>query len=233
MRERVAKESISLVRSSPDRQKSLLRMNTVLLVSLIVIIFLFPVIPVQDYLLRRILLSLIVASGLFAAEFSRSSFRILFSVAVLVIAVTFLGMFFNQSESLDYISFFLNTIFFILITVALINHVARAKDVFTSTLLCAVNSYLLIGLTLSILFIILDTFAPNSFNNVSQEANEFSTFIYYSFVTLTTLGYGDITPATPLARSLSSFTALFGQLYLVTIMAFLIGKYLNAKNQES
>jgi hypothetical protein len=48
-------------------------------------------------------------------------------------------------------------------------------------------------------------------------------------VTLTTLGYGDILPLTPLARSLAAFTALFGQLYLVIIMAFLIGKYANAK----
>jgi voltage-gated potassium channel Kch len=83
------------------------------------------------------------------------------------------------------------------------------------------------------LFVLLELIVPGSFNIPADDPNKFSTFLYYGFVTLTTLGYGDILPLTPLARSLASFTALFGQLYLVTIMAFLIGKYLNTKNQDS
>jgi voltage-gated potassium channel Kch len=110
--------------------------------------------------------------------------------------------------------------------------VAGASNVSSATLICAVNSYLLIGLSLAMLFILLNLLAPNSFNLAGNE-DRFSTFVYYSFVTLTTLGYGDILPLTPVARSLATFTALFGQLYLVIIMAFLIGKYLNAKNQST
>ena len=222
-----------LIRSGTGRQKSLLRTNIILLSALLLLIFLAPVIPLDAPLLSRILLSLVVVTGLFAADFSRSLFKTLFVFASLVIASTILNMFFNDSDSLTYLTFSLNTIFFILITVALITHVAGTKNVNNSTLLCAVNSYLLIGLSLSMLFIILDLIVPNSFNLTIDVANKFSTFIYYGFVTLTTLGYGDILPLTPLARSLAAFTALFGQLYLVIIMAFLIGKYLNAKNTES
>ena len=224
---------IDLIRSGPDRQKSLLKTNIILLSSLLVLIFLMPVIPLDAPLLSRILLGLVVISGLLAADFSSSMFRILVLFAIAVLAVTGLSLFFNESDTLTYITFFLNTVFFILITIALVTHVAGAEDVHTSTLLCAVNSYLLIGLSLSMLFIILDLIVPNSFNLVGDESNKFSTFLYYGFVTLTTLGYGDILPLTPLARSLATFTALFGQLYLVIIMAFLIGKYLNAKNQGS
>jgi hypothetical protein len=224
---------LSLIKSGPNRQKSLLRTNIVLLSALLVIIFLMPVIPLDAPLLSKILLGLVVISGLLAADFSSSMFRILVSFAIAVLAVTGLSMFFNDSDTLTYITFFLNTVFFILITIALVTHVAGSNNVSSSTLLCAVNSYLLIGLSLSMLFIILDLIVPNSFNLVGDEANKFSTFLYYGFVTLTTLGYGDILALTPLARSLSTFTALFGQLYLVIIMAFLIGKYLNAKNQGS
>ncbi|MEA3461831.1 MAG: potassium channel family protein, partial [Bacteroidota bacterium] len=123
----------------------------------------------------------------------------------------------------------LNTLFFIVVTVALVVHVARAREVDRSTLLSAINSYLLIGLSLSILFVILDLFVPGSFAQVDAPEAGFSTFLYYGFVTLTTLGYGDITPSTELARSLAVFTALFGQLYLVIIMALIIGKYLKGK----
>jgi len=224
---------LELIRSGPDRYKNLLKTNIVLLIALLVLIFLMPVIPLDVPLISRILLSLVVVSGLFAAEFSKSMFRILNFFAILVIGVNVLGLLFNTSDSLRYLTFSLNTIFFVLITIALITHVAGANRVNTSTLLCAVNSYLLIGLSFSMLFILLAMLVPNSFNLEGDVANKFSTFVYYGFVTLTTLGYGDILPVTPMARSLAAFTALFGQLYLVIIMAFLIGKYLNAKNQES
>jgi voltage-gated potassium channel Kch len=112
------------------------------------------------------------------------------------------------------------------VTIALISHVASAAKVYSSTLLCAINSYLLIGLTFSILFFLLNLFIPGSFLQLEPGDESLSSYIYFGFVTLTTLGYGDITPDTPLARSLSTFIALFGQLYLVIIMALIIGKYL-------
>ena len=224
---------LELIRSGHDRQKSLLRTNIILLIALLVLIFLMPVIPVDVPLLSRILLSLVVVSGLFAADFSGSLFRILLYFAIVVVGVSMLGLFLYESDSLAYITFSLNTIFFILITISLITQLAGSTNVSSSTLLCAVNSYLLIGLSLSMLFIILALLVPSSFNLSGDVVNKFSTFVYYAFVTLTTLGYGDILPLTPLARSLASFTALFGQLYLVIIMAFLIGKYLNTKNQGS
>lgn len=221
------------IQSGPGRQKTLLRTNIILLVALLILIFLMPVIPFEARILTRALLVLVVLSGLLAAEFSRYTFRILLLFATGLISVIVLNVLFEQSDSLLYLAFSLSTLFYILITIALVTHVAGAEEVRSSTLLCAVNSYLLIGLSLSMIFILLELIIPGSFNIADADENEFSTFLYYGFVTLTTLGYGDILPLTPLARSLASFTALFGQLYLVTIMAFLIGKYLNTKNQDS
>ncbi|MGZ3543276.1 MAG: potassium channel family protein [Vulcanimicrobiaceae bacterium] len=51
---------------------------------------------------------------------------------------------------------------------------------------------------------------------------ELSTFIYFSFVTLTTTGYGDIVPVNPLARSAANFEALTGQLFTATLLARLV-----------
>lgn len=215
-----------LVRSGAERGKILLRANIVLLVALLVLAFILPVLPRKSDVLLTLLLCIAVVSGLFAADFSRSAFKILFTVGSLVVAVTLLNLFLNDSESLNILTFLLNTLFFIMVTIALVVHVAGAKKVDGSTLLCAINSYLLIGLTLAILMLIVHITQPGSFNNVDLDSSPFSALVYYSYVTLTTLGYGDITPATPLARSLSAFTALFGQLYLVIIMAIIIGKYL-------
>jgi len=219
----------SLIRSGEDRKLFLLRSNVVLLLALSMMIFVVPILQIKDSYLIRVLLVVVVASGLYAADFSRSAFRILSALGSAVILVTLMNLVWPDSQSLGAITFLLNTLFFIIVTIALVAHVAKAEKVYSSTLLSAVNSYLLIGFSLSLLFMIMDLFLPGSFSQVASTDGSYPTFIYYGFVTLTTLGYGDITPDTSLARSLSTFTALFGQLYLVIIMALIIGKYLTGK----
>jgi hypothetical protein len=204
-----------------------------LFVSLMALIFALPVLPASDKLITRIILAMIVASGLYAAEFSKPIFRILFILGSYVICITVLNIFFPSIKNLDIIAFLSNTLFFIVVTIALVAQVARAKKVDRSTLLCAINSYMLIGLTASLLLLILHLIAPQSFNQVDPDAESFSNFLYFGFVTLTTLGYGDITPATPLARSMATFIALFGQLYLVIIMAMIISKYINTAGSNN
>jgi len=225
----ISRTPITLIRSDTGRQKFLLRSNIVLLLALSMMIFIIPVIPIKDSHLTRVLLGIVVVSGLFAADFSRTAFRSLLAFSTLVIIVTLLNLVLHDSQPLSILTFVLNTLFFIIVTIALVTHVASTREVFSSTLLCAVNSYILIGFTLSLLFMILDVLSPGSFTEVDSVNGSFSTFTYYGFVTLTTLGYGDITPDTEVARSLSTFTALFGQLYLVIIMALIIGKYLIGK----
>ena len=218
-----------LIRLGAEAHRDLWRNNVALLISLMVLIFALPSIPVFDQFLTRVVLILIVISGLFAAEFTRRVFRILFVLGTMVVAITIIDMFQSESPVLNAVSFLANLLFFIVVTVALVTQVAKAEKVDASMIICAINSYLLIGLTAALLCAILDLLAPASFPQIDTGVGSFSSYVYFSFVTLTTLGYGDITPATPLARSLSTFTALFGQLYLVIIMAMIIGKFLNKK----
>jgi len=58
-------------------------------------------------------------------------------------------------------------------------------------------------------------------------------FTYFSFVTITTLGYGDIVPATNLARAVSMLEAFFGQIYLVVLVARLVGMHIAQTLTES
>jgi len=219
----------SLIRTSTVRNSFLLKSNILLLLALSMMIFIVPVLPIKDNYLARVLLVIVVASGLYAADFSRTAQRILLAFGSVVILITLLNLIWHDSRALGAITFILNTFFFIIVTIALVAHVSRADKIYTSTLLCAVNSYLLIGFSLSMLFIIMGLLSPESFTQVEMDKGIYPTFVYYGFVTLTTLGFGDITPDSAMARSLSIFTALFGQLYLVIIMALIIGKYLSGK----
>jgi voltage-gated potassium channel Kch len=93
--------------------------------------------------------------------------------------------------------------------------------------------YLLIGLAWSYAFTLLHTFSPTSFEGIADattaaHATAFQ-FIYYSFVTLTTLGYGEITPASPVAQTLAYLEAVTGQFYLTILVAALVGMLLSKR----
>lgn len=223
---------LSLIQSGSEYNRNLWRNNVALLLALLVMIFILPLIPEMDRLLTKVVLFLIVISGLFAAEFSKRIFKILSLLGALVLCLTVLDFFLKNSNILDIASFVSTTLFFIVVTIALVTHVARAKTADGSTIICAINSYLLIGLSTTLVVAIIDLIAPHSFSALGMEQGGFSSYLYFSFVTLTTLGYGDITPETPLTRSIATFTALFGQLYLVIIMALIIGKYLGSKGDS-
>jgi hypothetical protein len=84
--------------------------------------------------------------------------------------------------------------------------------------------YLTIGLTFVALFGFLIIVEPNTFNGSASSEGNFGIgkLIYFSFVTLTTIGYGDIVPLHPYARGLANIEAIIGQLYPATLLARLV-----------
>jgi Ion channel len=88
----------------------------------------------------------------------------------------------------------------------------------------AVLLYLLIALAFVSLFTLVGLLVPNAFSGLVLEDNQkmASTLIYFSFVTLTSTGYGDIYPVHPVARSLCNLETIIGQLYPATLLARLV-----------
>jgi hypothetical protein len=88
----------------------------------------------------------------------------------------------------------------------------------------AVLLYLLIGLMFVSMFVFIGFLVPKAFGGVvvSDTATLASNLIYFSFVTLTSTGYGDIVPLHPVARSLCNLESIIGQLYLATLLARLV-----------
>ena len=88
----------------------------------------------------------------------------------------------------------------------------------------AILLYLTIGFIFVALFTLVSAFAPKSFTGLTAADRIFvpSDFVYFSFITLTTVGYGDIVPVHPFARSLCNVEAIIGQLYPATLLARLV-----------
>ena len=98
------------------------------------------------------------------------------------------------------------------------HHIVTAETISGS--LCV---YLMFGMVWTLAYILLETVSPGSFEGLVPAEDVGHQLFYYSFVTLTTLGFGDIIPATDPARSLTTVQALTGQLYLIAMVARLVG----------
>jgi hypothetical protein len=136
---------------------------------------------------------------------------------------------FLDLQILSDITSVISTLFFIIIIVLLIFRIAQSKRVNILEFLESINVYLLLGIAGSVLFGWLYNMKPEAFIASTGEFSSQADFIYFSFVTMTTLGYGDILPVSPLARSFTIMFSVAGQLYLTMIIAMLVGKYLSEK----
>ena len=97
----------------------------------------------------------------------------------------------------------------------------------TSEIFCAgIALYLLIGVTWALIYIVMDTIDPGAFEILSPTLEKgWSEFLYFSFATLTTLGYGDISPDAPFARTWAVMEAVIGVLYIAILVARLVSLY--------
>lgn len=86
--------------------------------------------------------------------------------------------------------------------------------------------YLLLGTLWSLFYAFIEYLIPDAFRYPGHAPGEvISHFLYFSFVTLTTLGYGDLTPVHPVARTFAYLEAVIGQLFLAVLVAALVGRF--------
>ncbi len=144
---------------------------------------------------------------------------------LVAISVVFIWiMYFSPRSYLSLVSFVLSLFVFFTTIVLLIQQIVRSKVVNVKVILEAISAYLLLGVMFTLTNSLIWTFDHTSIGITTPDIAD---FIYYSFVTLTTIGYGDISPVSDLAKMASIFFGLSGQLYLTIIMAFIIGKFLS------
>ena len=102
-----------------------------------------------------------------------------------------------------------------------LSRVLRHRRVTHETVLGALCSYVLVGLLFAFLFLAVDGFRGTEFF-VQEGSHSQSEYVYFSFVALTTLGFGDLSPSVGLPQALTALEALFGQVFLVTLVARLV-----------
>ena len=121
------------------------------------------------------------------------------------------------------------TAYYVVTTVAVFMEVIRLRRFNMDSVLGAVSIYLLIGVTFGSLFDLLETIEPGSFRLNAIAAGEatlgFRRLLFFSFMTLTSVGYGDITPVTDHAQSLSILESVAEVLYVAILVAGVVNAY--------
>jgi hypothetical protein len=164
---------------------------------------------------------LIFISAVYAVSSKRSTLIIALLLALLTEVLKWSGSL-TAISSLDVLSDIFAAILLAYTATIILFYLFREERITGDMIMGAICVYFLMGLIWSLVFHTLEVFQPGSFQMPQGTVNQVS-FTYYSFVTLTTLGYGDMTPISAPARSFALLEAMMGQLYLAVLIARLVG----------
>lgn len=172
---------------------------------------------------------------LLAALYAFRSARFYFAIALILLFPSIgsrLVLLFTWNPTIEVVGAISSCLFLAVTVVALVSRLFTVKSVTLDTISASICAYLLMGVAFAYAFAALELGNPDSFNrallqrpagHIAPLIGSLQTFIYYSFVCLTTTGFGDISPISDGARSLSVMESVFGQLYMAILIARLVG----------
>ena len=182
----------------------------------------------DEPLARGVLVTLLLLIGAWSLKGGGHYFLAGMAIAVVgivcnALAVNMELVIFRYCSILALLGFLLVAISFTL------RQVVFGTEMNVNRLVGAICVFLLLGLIWSLAYALVELIAPGSFKGFSsgRGPGEDSSWQYFSFVTLTTLGYGDITPVSATARSLAFLQAVAGQFYVAVLVAGLVSAYIS------
>lgn len=196
--------------------------------ALIILLISYPYIEKTESIKALWLLSFFNSLVVLAIIYEVSFSKIEFGIALLIGIPIFILYWFPGSSTIKFIQILLHTLLylyaiFMILTVIIPQVTATAKTIFGT-----ISLYILIGLCWANIYQIIAHFKPDAFvfsDFRAAQTLDWSDYLYYSFVTLTTLGYGDIIPVAPQARSAAILEAMTGVLFIAVMVSKTIGLY--------
>lgn len=187
-------------------------------------------------LIVSILFSLVLLSAVLAVAERRRVLLIAIVLAIPAIAGKWINHF--RPDLVPPALFLVAGLLLMIFVIAnLIRFVLRAPSVNTEVLCASISAYLMLGLMWTLAYWLVDQLTPGgafSFNtNAGTRSMNGFTGFYFSFITLSTVGYGDITPVSRIARWLAAMEAMTGLLYVTVLIARLVALYSSPKSRDS
>lgn len=206
---------------------------SLLLLTLAVMFFILPLVSAERKILDKLLNGfsiLVLISCMRAVIESRR--LLIFIVSLGVLNIIFSG--FDAIDPFEHqplviVDLSIRLLYFGLVFLSIIRHVLNRTRVTTDKIFGAISAYFLLGIIWALIYGLFYVIDPNSFSIPDRLLTE-QTWglwtLYFSFVSLTTLGYGDITPLTPAAQTYAYLEAACGQIFLTVLIARLVALHI-------
>jgi len=202
---------------------------------LISILFLFVVTPLMAHFPRGPVILVAAAATVFVTgSYALMKRKHLFAIAVGLSAISIFATWLLMVTQRHWTAVFSQVCIIILINffaVTILGYVFRGTKVTTDRIFAAICVYLLIGYAWTFIYALLEELQPGSFVALSavtpnDYVARYMEMRYLSFMTLTTVGYGDIVPHSPATRTFAALEAVVGQMYLAVLIARLVGLHI-------
>ncbi len=211
---------------------------TTLLVSLVIyIVFLYPRGLIGSFRpVPSVFFSLILITGAIAVSRNRIFRTLVFSSALLAVILTWVRYLFPYQQTLIFATNCLGLFFLVLLTFLILHQSFREGPTTSHRIMGAVAVYLLIGIIWCIAYYLVALWIPGAFSiqepsgSAGREPLQ-SQLFYFSFVTLTSIGYGDIAAVHPIVRMLVILEGVVGQLFPAILIARLVSLHVQTKQK--
>ena len=205
----------------------------ILLILILLLLVLTPFLDVfiETRILMDVFLTVIFIFIIYTIRLKRSQAIVASALALPLIFATW-STYFVEIKTLSLLTRIFGALFFAYAAINILQIIVKSEEVTRETIFAAIVAYLLIALMWAFLYMILEMATPGSFSFPDWGSRrETMRFEYFSFITITTLGYGDITPVTDQASALVVIEAVVGQIYLVVLVAWLVGMYVSRRSK--
>ena len=199
-----------------------------IILSILLVILISPYVKhigKAGHIFTTLLAAMIPLTSFYALTADRKRAIIILFLAAPFVILDGMGVFFAHPY-LQIAALGFGIILYFYIVVLLVHNLLSYRVVTANLIYCAISTYFLIAIMWSGVYMVLEHISPDSFSGISDPGD----FLYFSFVTLTTVGFGDISPQSILSKRLVIFEAAMGGIYLAVIIAMIVGRYMSMKD---
>ena len=196
--------------------------------------FIFPTFDSfnNDHIVLELLISIFGILAGFNVLLARKK---LFYLIVFLGAIVVLFKIFSIGDIptwVEYVKDYILISYYVIIIYEIFKELVDHDKVDLNTIGAVLAGFFVIGIIGGIIFSSIEIYTPGSFTGLREEGKKISDLVYFSFVTLTTIGYGDISPVTQLAQRVTVLFGLVGNFYSTIIIGIIISKFLANKNNK-
>lgn len=191
----------------------------------------FPLGWFEDYLVPILYIVNFLSGILMISKTKRLKRLFLFLVLILLYLFYRVQISKNGDDVYKFVRLATYYVFYFIVTIELIKQVWQAKIVTKNVIIGLMCGYICLGLLCFFVFLTIEMVTPGSFNGIDLKSinitEQVDALLYFSYITLLTIGYGEITPVSLIAQKATIITGLMGQFYMVILTATIIGKYIS------